>query len=398
MVKKSIIWLIGLALALASGLTAMGAIAKNKAPVLAVTLSPMNGFAAENIASESIQVSIAENSGQFPDQIDPEVTELARQAFIAEPATPEAVAALALGGADENRRELMGEALLLSRRQPLVTAWMIADSGAREDIPALLNHYDSMLRTSSSAASVIIPVMAEALAGENFIKPFSSLLGKKPPWASRFWGAVVRAPEAVGNAARLREALYKPDEDDAIYRDAGLIRALIGSQQFETAEALYYLLAGQNDAGSLIKNGSFDAEPEYYPIDWQLFSTGEYGAAVRNGKLELSAIRNSGGLFARQLVKLPHTIVEFSVQNSKVESTDGRLAVRLSCAENISTKPKAITIPIAHQPAQQKINNANSGCGFYWLDITGHANENGHGFDIIVTDISLKIGKAIPDS
>lgn len=390
MVKKTIIWVIGLAIALASGLTAMGAIAKNKAPALAVTLSPMNGFAAENIASESIQISIAENSGQFPDQIDPEVTELARQAFIAEPATPEAIAALALAGADNNRRELMGEALLLSRRQPLVTAWMIADSGTREDIPALLNHYDTMLRTSSSAASVIIPVMAEALADENFIKPFSSVLGKQPPWASRFWGAVVGKPEAIGNAARLREALYKPDEDDAIYRDAGLIRALVRNQQFETAEALYYLLVGQKNAGSLIKNGSFDAEPEYYPIEWQLFSTGEYGAAVRDGKLELSAIRNSGGLFARQLVKLPAEIVTMDIKPSDPVSDDAQIIISLRCAQKMENAPQPIRIPLEREIAGLQINNATSGCSFYWLDINGRAAETGGGFDIALDSVSLR--------
>src|SRR5690554_1793887 len=110
MLKTGIIWTIGLVIAVVSGLTAMGAVAKNKAPALAITLSPTNGFAAENIASKSVQKAIAENAGQFPDQIDPEVTELARQAFLTEPVTPEAVAVLALSGADQNRRELMSEA------------------------------------------------------------------------------------------------------------------------------------------------------------------------------------------------------------------------------------------------------------------------------------------------
>src|SRR5690606_38017888 len=110
----------------------------------------------------------------------------AKQAFLTEPVTPEAVAVLALSGADQNKRELMGDALSLTRRQPLITAWMIADSGAQKDIPALLNHYDSMLRTNRSAASAIIPVMAEALADENFIAPYTTLLGKQPPRASEF--------------------------------------------------------------------------------------------------------------------------------------------------------------------------------------------------------------------
>ena len=71
MLKTGIIWISGLAIALVSGLTAMGAIAKNKVPELAITLPPTNGYAAENVASKSVQMAIVENAGQFPDQIDP---------------------------------------------------------------------------------------------------------------------------------------------------------------------------------------------------------------------------------------------------------------------------------------------------------------------------------------
>ncbi|MGI9360319.1 MAG: hypothetical protein ACR2O7_01900 [Parasphingorhabdus sp.] len=377
-------------IAVVSGLTAMGAVAKNKAPALAITLSPTNGFAAENIASKSVQKAIAENAGQFPDQIDLEVAELAKQAFLAEPMTPEAVAVLALSGAGQNKRELMGDALSLTRRQPLITAWMIADSGAQKDISALLNHYDSMLRTNRSAASAIIPVMAEALADENFIAPYTSLLGKQPPWASQFWGAVVGKPEALGNAARLREALYKPGEDDTIYRDAGLIRSLVNNQQFETAEALYRLLTGQKETGSLVKNGSFDKEPEFYPIEWQLFSTGEYGAAVTGGKLQLSAIQNSGGVFARQLVKLPAEVVKLNIKPSVPISDNAHMIVSLKCAQVITNPPQTIRIPLEREIEDLQINNSTSGCSFYWFDINGRASENGEGFDIALDSITIQ--------
>lgn len=390
MAKNSIIWIIGLAIALTSGLFAMGAIAKDKAPVLAVSLYPINGFAAEKIASELIKASIAENSGQFPDHIGPKASEFARKAFIAEPITPEAVAVLAFGGTDQEKRKLMNEALFLSRRQLLVTAWMIADSGARDDMLALLKHYDSVLRSSRSAASAIIPVMAKVLADESSIAPYTSLLKKQPPWAYQFWGAVVRTPEAVGNAASLRQALYKTNEDDALYQDAALIRALISNQQFEIAEALYYLLADQKEPGSLLKNGSFDMEPEYYPIDWQLFSTGEYGAAVRNGKLELSAIQNSGGLFARQLVKLPAQMVTMDIKLSAPIPDKTQIFVSLRCAQKMDKAPQSIRIPLERAIANLQINNAQSGCSFYWLDINGRAAESGGGFDVSLDSISFE--------
>jgi len=373
-----------------SGLTALGSIAKNKAPTLAVTLHPLNGFAAENLASASIKTSIAVNSGQFPDHIDPTVTKLALKAFIAEPVTPAAVAVLALAEAQQSKQKLMSEAFLLSRRQPLVSAWMIADSGARQDVPALLNHYDTMLRTSTSAATIIIPFMANALANDSFVRPFANLLAKLPSWAPQFWGTVVETPGALVNAARLREILYQPNENDAVYRDDRLIQALVSNQQFETAEALFHLLAEQKEDNSLLKNSSFETEPEYSPIDWQLFSTGEYGAVVADGKLELSAIRNSGGLFARQLVNLPPRIVTLDIKSQDSISDNARVTVGLQCAEISNNAPQRIRISLKNKTTSSKIDNSRSGCSFYWFDINGRASENGEGFDIVIDSISLR--------
>ena len=63
--------MVGTVIALAAGLSAMGAIAKNKAPELAVSLHPANGFAFETLASHSLKAAVAANDGQFPNKIDP---------------------------------------------------------------------------------------------------------------------------------------------------------------------------------------------------------------------------------------------------------------------------------------------------------------------------------------
>ena len=390
MIKNTIIWIFGFVVAIASGVGAIGAIAKNKAPELAVTLSPMNGFAAENLAAAAIKKSVAENLGQFPNRIAFPTITLAQAAFIAEPATPEAVAVLALTKEDIIKQKLMSRAYLLSRRQPLVTGWMIADSGAREDVPALLDYYDTMLRTNTSAASVVIPVMAGALADDNFVAPFASLLSKQPPWANQFWGTVVGTPRAVVNAARLREALYKPGENNEVYRDADLIRALVNNQQFDRAVNLYKYIVNSKKIDSVIKNGTFDADSKYAPIDWQLFSTGKYSATITKGKLELSAIRSAGGLLARQLVRLPAGTLKLEVIPNAAIAEDAQIFITLTCAEKMTKIPQPIRIPLKGKIANLQVNNSQSGCGFYWLDFSGRASENGDGFDIVLDSISLR--------
>ncbi|WP_417794701.1 hypothetical protein [Terasakiella pusilla] len=387
--KNIIIWFFGLAVALLAGLIAMAAIAKDKAPALAITLSPVNGFAAENLAAAFIKNSVAENEGQIPNHLTPNTERFALRAFVAEPITPEAVAVLALGRGERNRQKLMGLALALSRRQPLVTGWMIVDSGKRQNIPELLKHYDTILRTNSSAASSVMPILARALADIGFLAPFEELLRKQPPWANQFWGTVVNTPESLANATSLRKVLYEQSENKEAYRDAELIRALIANQEFEQAFDLYHHFVGDKKTRSPLEKGSFKTELAYSPLDWQLFSTGEYGAAINDGKLELSAIRNSGGLFARQLIKMPPRTLIMKVRPDAPITDNAQLFVTLECAESIKNPPRKIRIPLKAEIRNLQIGNTNSGCRFFWLDFHGRAAGNGDGFDVTIDSISL---------
>ncbi len=389
MLKNGIIWIVGLAIALASGLAAVGAVAKDKAPQLAVSLQPANGFAFERLASNSLKAAVAANDGLFPNSVDPVAASFAKQAFLSEPVTPEAIAVLALGTTEGKKRELMHRAFALSRRQQLILGWMIVDAGTREDIPAILSHYDTMLRTSSATASAVIPIMVGALANDNFVVPFASLLAKQPPWAPRFWGAVVTIPEAIGNAARLRELLYMPNESEGTYRDENLIRALVNNNQFETAEALYHLLVGRKKARALLENGSFEAEPKYSPIDWQLFSTGEYGAVITDSELKLSAIQNSGGKFARRLVNLPARVLTIEIVSSTNIFDNAQIFITLTCAQKINETPRPTKILLKSKIETFKLDNSQSGCHFYWLDINGRTSGNSDGFDVALDSLQI---------
>mgnify|MGYP005991727225 CR=1 FL=1 len=391
MVKNAIIWIFGLGIALVSGLTAAGAITKNTAPELAVSLHPANGFASETLASNSLKVAVAANGGLFPDSVDPAAVTFAKQAFRSEPITPEAIGVFALANTEGNKREIMREAFALSRRQQLVTGWMILDAGSREDIPAILSYYDTMLRTSSSAASVVIPTIAGALSNTSFIEPFADLLAKGPPWARRFWETVAVTPGSIENAARLRERLFTPNEENESYRDSSLINALVTSERFEAADTLYQMLAGDKNTRSPLHNGSFEHEPEYPPFDWQLFSNGEYGAAITGGSLQLSAIPSSGGVFARQLVKLPRAIFEISVKSDAGISDDATISIEIKCAEKLATTPQPIRISLTGTLTARQISNEQSECRFYWLELVGRSAERGGGFDVNLDSIALRL-------
>lgn len=394
MLRYGFIWLVSLAAALTSAVVAMGAITSDKVPDLAINLYPTNGFAAEKLASGSAREAIAENGGEFPDIVDSDTIKLAQQAFISEPVTPDAISILALGSTSQIRRKLMGEAQALSRRQALVVAWLIADSGKRKDISALLGHYDTMLRTNRRAASVILPLMSQALTNEDALAPFAQLLETKPPWSRRFWGAAISNKESIGNAARLRELLHKPDDDDEeVYQDARMVRGLVLTERFGKAKSMYHLLSGEKPkVGTLVNNGFFDREPRFPPLDWQLYSTGEYGAVVSDGKLKLSAIRNASGLFARQLVELPQRIVTLDIKTGSPIPDDAELIFSLECAQTLENSPRSIRLPQKEEITNLQIDNSGSGCTYYWLGINGRASENGNGFDVSVDSVSIALG------
>jgi len=202
---------------------------------------------------------------------------------------------------------------------------------------------------------------------------------------------VAIAPEAIGNAARLRERLYTDNEAKESFRDLNLINALVNNKRFETAENLYQLLAGQRKEASLLKNGSFEREPEFPPLDWQFFSNGDYGAVITGGNLRLSAIPSSGGLFARQLVKLPSAILKISVKSNTSIPKDANISIDIKCAEILNNAPRPIRIALTDELTRQQISNQQSGCSFYWLEVVGRSAEGRDGFDVDLDSISLQI-------
>jgi hypothetical protein len=390
MMKNIIIMIVSLAIMLASALTTMGAITKIRVPELAVLLLPLNGFASENLASSMLKVMIVANQGQFPERITPDLANLAKQAFLAEPITPDAVAVLAFGGDESAKSKLMHQAFLLSRRQQLVSGWMIADSAARKDIPAVLNHYDTMLRSGSSSSSAIIPLMARALENEDFVEPFADLLSQNPRWAVQFWTTVVGTPESLENAARLRALTYSPEEIDQSSTDGILISSLVRNKQFAAARTLYQILNDRGKSGPASENGAFEYEPRYPPFDWMLFSTGQYSAIIADGKLRLGATPNSGGLFARRLVLIPAKTIGIEAKSPGIPD-NAKIDVSLTCAEAVDRPPQPISIPLRSKLTRQKISNLQSGCGFYWLDINARAAEGVSGFDVSFDSVSLQL-------
>ena len=388
--RSGIIWLFGLIIALVSGLTAIGAISKSKAPEIAVGLHPFNGFAAEKIASNRTRASLAISKGEFPEVIDELAEHWAEIAFMHEPITPEAVAILAMARTGDTKRALMLKAWQLSRRENIVALSLIQDSAKRQDLSAVLKYYDTMLRTNHSNNALIISLLIDALSSDSALEPFTEMLSTNPPWAAAFWEKAAATPKAIVNAALLRKRLYQRREPVDNYRDSALINALVAEKEFEAATDLYDMITADRAENEIISNGFFKQGSQYPPLDWHLISTGNHGAFIVNDTLQLSTLGKTGGLFARQLVKLPEAVLEIRAEMTTAIPENTELFVSIACAENIPNGPKIIRIPLSAAVTQQKISTMATNCRYYWLDIAGRSIANGAGMDVRMESISMR--------
>ena len=391
--KHILLWLFAISIAVLAGLASIGSVAKQRAPEIALSVLPQNGFAAESLASQLTKMTIVENRGQIPDSAKPKWYSLATQAFASEPVTPEAIAIIALAQKGETRRSLMMKAFALSRRQQLVSGWLISDSAASNDIQAVLGYYDTILRTNASAKDSIMPIMVAALAQDNAVQPYAEVLSQDPPWNGSFWGQVTSTPEVLENAVVLRQVLFEKKIENSGYQDSNLIFALTQAHKFEGAKQLYVTLNVKAWDATIVRNSNFRKAPEFSPLDWQLFSTGEYGATIEGGRLNVSAISNSGGLVARQLVEIPRGRLQLKVKLLQNPPRGSRISAQISCAQKNTKNAGTVKVPITKSQTNVGVDNVRNDCDFYWLDVIARSDQDGEGFDVGIESVSLTLRK-----
>lgn len=356
------------------------------------------GWAAEAKSAVQVREYAAENRGQFPAQIDSKTAALAAQSFYHEPNAAEAVAIMALSAPPNNQRILMQNAYQISRREPTILAWLINDSEKRQNVKDLLQYYDISIRTISSASELILPVMANALSNPDSIGIFSKILSNQPPWSRQFWQLASSNAAAVKNAAVLRTRLYDIREDQKNYADTQLIATLVNNYYFENAIQLYSLLKngiGTNISGkkpneNTVRNSDFSESSLYPPLDWQIFSDADYGASIADNSLYISAINDSGGLFARQLINLEAKPYQLDIAILQQAGAEDNLTLQLSCAEKIDRKPANINLKLTGKKISQRLDNSAALCRYYWLNINGRSFDVGDGMDAVIESISIR--------
>lgn len=396
-VRQLIIWPLAAAVAFVAATTAIGAVAKHKAPQWALDVWPVNAFAYAELADDALKASIVASEGKMPEKIDGQITAWGRQAVEAEPTSVVGARTLALAaqakGEDAQARRLMRLAQRINKRDLIANLWLIEDYSRAGEFEQALSIYDQALRSlAPERRGLLLTAMVGALSNEALISPYHQLLRGSPPWAPEFWRQAAQTAPALDNAALLRLRLAREGVELPLENEVLLLNGLIGQQRFAAAHQLYATLSAvDGEDAALVRNGDFSEAPRLPPFDWTLLSSGEMGAGVngQSGQLEISAIGGSGGLVAEQLIRLDPGRYRLAARFAgSAPSGPLPLHAELTCAQAAQAQPRKVDMK--WNAGSEPITVAGSSCSFYWLRLLVDAREREEGFELALDSLSLE--------
>lgn len=323
-----------------------------------------------------------------------EATDNAQAALKREPLNVNAARTLgllaAIEGNEHQANRLMRYSETLSRRDMPTQLWLIENHVQRNDIGGALLHYDRALRTSNNAKDLLFPILMDALASPDVRLALARLLAQRPPWWHDFAERLVaegRSPiavETIVTALRL-------DPGDAGERGivAGAVNRLIEVGSYERALRVYYRSTGGSE-NDLVRNGDFEAENRYAPLDWVLGDAAGFAGIMESrggggsGRALFFAVQDgsSGGTIARQLLVLRPGAYRFSLLAGTIAGPIAdRPRIILFCVRtNEALLDFRLPVsPAAGRQIAQDFTVGSSGCPAQWLIVhaSDPADENG---------------------
>lgn len=367
-----LIWGGALLAALWLAATAVGAVAKTRAPELALAMSPRNGFAYEQQAALHVFAGKASLQGLRVAEGD---AALARQALRREPLASGALAIVGLDKASRGARDEAEKAFALvnrlDKRQPVANAWLIDHHGTAGRSREVLRLLDEALKVNPELAQQYMPALAQALAQPDTIDFFQALLRRDPAWEPRFWDVVAATPAALANAEELRSRILRQGVEKPGEIDRNLVAAFVGAHRFDLAVGFARRLAPAGQGDGLVRDGSFTRIPELPPLDWDLRIDGRIGAALdlTRGALEMNALQGAGGLVARQLIDAPPGDYQLLAKLATATLGQGSdVVIRLHCAQQGAPGGVSLLERVTGD-VEKPFTVPGGGCRYHWLDI-----------------------------
>lgn len=278
---------------------------QHSSPVDAHTLAPANGFITGRLAGH---LSGPQATARDRAQAD----SLARLALQQDPTSLDAAAALGLNaqirGDADFARQAFSYSEALSRRDLQTQIWAIGDTILRDDVPAVLSHYDIALRTSQTASTLLFPILTTAIADPAIQTALVKRFVLRPPWMNDFLAYAVSNgdPEIT---VSLLQSLARHDLPVPARDSAAIVNALLSTNKPNRAWAYYASLhpgADRHQSRDPHFNNTTE-DPSLF--DWVPTNDGDVSAAIQRsgsaGVLTLAAPPSIGGQAVRQFEMLP---------------------------------------------------------------------------------------------
>lgn len=283
---------------------------------------------------------------------------MAAAALRRDPTVVDAVAviglATALGQAPDQAERAFVYADQLSRRDIGTQLWLIERAVQRNDIPATLRHYDTVLRVSPPMATQLFPVLSQASRVPGIAVALNTLLNTRPNWGRDFLSFMLRGqsdPRAIFLVSR---GLVSPNDPGEREHLGLLLRALTAARAFDFAWQAYVAAWPARARGSdLLWNGDFSTDPGAPPFDWGFAedpSQAPERRARRGGDiaLYLPTGANAEAEVARQLVQLaPGSYALAGTAGGVADDPDIRPFVTISCDGTQSTSLARQDLPVS---------------------------------------------------
>ncbi|MDQ8757234.1 hypothetical protein RCO27_13460 [Sphingosinicella sp. LHD-64] len=268
----------------------------------------------------------------------------ARSAFARGPTVVSAVTASAIALGLQGRQDASLRAFRysqeLSRRDVQTQLALIEHQVAGGNIVGALEHYDTILRSSDRIKSILFPILTNASADPAIARQLNLVLRRKPNWWREYLTWFLGASSNPMAIALLPRAVLDPDVDEDRTLILRQLQLLAQAERYDLLWSTYQRL-GVADAApmALLRDGNFEGNRGFPPVDWHYAETGELSPERRQldagpgSALYLPMEASSHGKVAEQLLRLSSGTYEFRAETGDVPSDPARRPfVRVSCA------------------------------------------------------------------
>lgn len=278
----------------------------------------------------------------------------------------------------------------LSRRDLGTQLWLLEHQVSRGDVRSALAHFDTALRTSLGAASLLFPVLEAAIAEAPIRHALADKLAEPAPWRPRFLAHAIDNAQSVESLAALGADLRARRAPLDAMESIQLINRLVGARAFRLAAAEREI-AGLPGRGQPLVDPGFDGRPGAGPFAWTF--TGGQGAIaeIASGRLEISAPAEQGGELVRQLLTLHPGRYSFTLSGGgDAQSEAATPKWTLACGDS----PLVLTsVSVPRTPAGVRASASfevpAGGCTGQWLVLAVGSVSQPQGVTAWVDEIAL---------